>query len=402
MADATRPAKRQKTKTWNGGGGKGKVSEVDTLIVEGALPANGPKALYQCYAGGQSFPCIFERSFANTPDKAADKSKYRSNANGRGNISATGLHSGDVGVFVTCDKGKEKACLREMEDLLSEELGLDDETTADLPTAAAESAADDVGTPPTAESQNAGIEADIQRELAEMAGEGVVGGKRKRPAQNGNDSGSAGGTSKLGLVMLDIPCVSFVRFPAQSTHQPVDVVTKMCRDAKAHPERQRSRFIKRLTPLTKVRKVMSDGVEELCRDVLPAEFGAGDERLKYAVRVTVRNNNQIEKDQVIKTVAGAVRELGLSEGEDGESRHRVDLKGYDKLILVEIYRNVVGMSVVGAEWESLKRFNLSEIYGEGRAAVDKAPSVSRPPSQKPVAGEPEGTLASSEDAPAAG
>jgi hypothetical protein len=35
-------------------------------------------------------------------------------------FSASGLHSDDVGIFVTSDKGQEKRCLQELSDLLSE------------------------------------------------------------------------------------------------------------------------------------------------------------------------------------------------------------------------------------------------------------------------------------------
>ena len=42
--------------------------------------------------------------------------------------------------------------------------------------------------------------------------------------------------------------------------------------------------------------------------------------------------------------------------------HSVDLKNYDALILVEIYRNVLGMSVIGGDFDKLKRFNLAEIW----------------------------------------
>jgi tRNA acetyltransferase TAN1 len=301
-------------------------------------------------------------------NKANSKAKYR--AQGHGSISASGLQSGDVGIFVTCDKGKEKACLREMEDLLGEEdWGFADDEAVQKGDDR-EGAVDGEGVEEAGKRQESGgIEDDIQKELAELAGEGVVGTKRKRVAQNGGMDSSK---RKVGLITLDIPCVTFVRFPSQSSRDPVDVAKKLCRDARGHPERQRSRFVKRLTPLSKVRKVMNGGVEQLCEDVLPKVFGR-ERGWKYAVRVTVRNNNQIEKDQVIKTVAGAVRELGLEEKGATESRHRVDLKGYDKLVLVEIYRNIVGMAVVGAEWEGLRRFNLSELYAEGRtAAVDKS------------------------------
>lgn len=273
-----------------------------------------------------------------------------------------------------------------MEDLLSDELNLaDDGAGTETSPSATEKLESDTGVTQDT-SKNGGIEDDIEKELADLAGEDVVGSKRKRSDQTGpgNADVSPHNNRKIGLVTLDIPCVSFVRFPTQTRCDPADVAAKMCRDARAYPERQRSRFIKRLTPLSKVRKVMNDGVEGLCRDVLPAAFG-GDQGWKYAVRVTVRNNNQIEKDQVIKTVAGAVRELGVIEGGGGESKHSVSLKGYDKLVLVEIYRNVVGMSVVGAEWESLRRFNLSEIYGESRLVADRPTRTERVESEESLA-----------------
>lgn len=72
----------------------------------------------------------------------------------------------------------------------------------------------------------------------------------------------------------------------------------------------------------------------------------------------------MKRDEVIQQVARAVGE-GYS----------VNLKSPDVVILVDIYRNVLGVSVVDGEYERLKRYNLAEIYeptprqvGEGAAA----------------------------------
>ena len=320
--------------------------------------------------------------------KGENKTKYRSQAAGTsgGVTSASGLQSGDVGIFVTCDKGKEKACLREMEDLVSEVLGLgDDYEPNDLSKQQAgtndevqsEQKQENQSTeiPSTEATGNGSIEDEIQRELAEMADDGIVESKkRKRPDGDAGDQDYAASTTskrtRLGLIMLDIPCVSFVRFPPGTQDEPIDIVMKLCKDAKDHPGRQRSRFVKRLTPLSKVRKVMSGGIEELCRDILPAVFGGEDgPAYKYAVKLTVRNNNQVSKEEIIKTVATEVAKLGMPTS-DAESRHKVDLKGFDKLVMVDIYRNIVGMAVVGDEWEALRRFNLAEIYADGRKEND--------------------------------
>jgi hypothetical protein len=320
------------------------------------------------------------------------------------------LVSGDVGVFVTCDKGKEKASLREAEDLLAEQLGLhDDAAGGDGEFAAAgqepsgnpQQARDTDGlssasagvttTGKSSGGSSGGIEDDIQRELAELAaGNIVMGTKKRKHDQSPCDTAAAAadGTQRrrLALITLDIPCVSFIRFPTGLTRDPVDVVTKICLDAQDNPRRQRSRLVKRLTPLVKVRKVMSGGLEELCEEVLPAVFGpgrgpdhgagegeAGSSGWRFAIRVTVRNNGAVKRDEVIKTVATKVSQLGR-EGEE-ESRHKVDLKGYQRLVLVEVYRNVVGMSVVDERYEDLRRFNLAEIYADGRRDLEEKEAV---------------------------
>ena len=48
---------------------------------------------------------------------------------------------------------------------------------------------------------------------------------------------------------------------------------------------------------------------------------------KFAIRPTIRNNKELTRDGVIKSVAAAVG-----------PGHKVDLHGYDLLILVEIYK----------------------------------------------------------------
>ncbi len=59
----------------------------------------------------------------------------------------------------------------------------------------------------------------------------------------------------------------------------------------------------------------------------------------------------MKRDDVIKEVAKMVG-----------PQHSVNLKKYDCLILVDIFRNVLGMSVVDSDYDQLKRFNLSEIW----------------------------------------
>ena len=83
----------------------------------------------------------------------------------------------------------------------------------------------------------------------------------------------------------------------------------------------------------------------------------------------------MKRDDLIKRVADLVGKP-----------HTVDLKRYDRLILVDVYRvstgaiqlvaviqasrrnltcvvqNIMGMSIVGSDYEDLKRYNIAEIY----------------------------------------
>ncbi|KIW89374.1 uncharacterized protein Z519_10228 [Cladophialophora bantiana CBS 173.52] len=288
-----------------------------------------------------------------TPRKGnASKSKYRSAA-----ISASGIHSGDVGIFVTSDKGQERRCLQELSDLLEEVF--DDDPGSRPPEAAldVQRNKDDEGD----------IEADIHAELNSMRSE--------RGPQNGQ-------SQKLSLITLDIPCVSFVRFPNNSRLDPVEIVRKLCLSASStEGAGPRSRYVRRLTPVTLIRKTLNDGLQSLCDQVLPKHFlidvnpeddkqssGSDGEYkhppYKFAIRPTIRNNNKIDRDRVIRLVADKVASLG-------QGKHSVDLKGYDKLVLVDVYRNVVGMSVVGSEYETLKKFNLAEIHASHYGNGDK-------------------------------
>ncbi|RVX75195.1 hypothetical protein B0A52_00547 [Exophiala mesophila] len=270
-------------------------------------------------------------------------------------FSASGIHSNDVGIMVTSDKGKERQCAQDLIDLLNEHIDVaEGETNISADKNQTQDSEDPFD-----------IEADIHAELQSLAAQ---------PSKTSNATPS----QKLTVVSLDIPCVTFVRFPtAKSTDHkldPVEIVRTLCTSAAdVNFKGPRSRYIKRLTPITLVRKTLNDGLESLCEEVLPEHFRIGGDgsdtqepeqtstpqsttkSYKFAIRPSIRNNNKLDRDQVIQTVA---QKIGLL----GKNMHTVDLKHYDKLVLVDIYRNIVGMSVVGPEFETLKRFNLAELH----------------------------------------
>lgn len=100
----------------------------------------------------------------------------------------------------------------------------------------------------------------------------------------------------------------------------------------------------------------------------------------------MRGNSKFNRDLIIKTVADVVG-----------PEHPVDLKDYDVVILVDVvqvsyhfvqdkhlsdwanhYQNVIGMSVVGSDYDKLKRFNLAEIYDPAPKPQPSNPTESKP------------------------
>ncbi|KAJ5918800.1 hypothetical protein N7454_009944 [Penicillium verhagenii] len=243
--------------------------------------------------------------------------------------SRTDIDAGDVGIFVTCDMGREKKCVAEITDILTQAIEKDAAPVNDE-----ESDSDDED-----------IEAQIRREL-----EGLQPSQKKtRPVQ---------------AMQLDIPCVVFARFNDKSV-DPVKIVHDLCLDAHANPDIKKSRYIKRLTPVTMVKKTLSVDLEEFAKEVLKPHFHSGGPPKTYAIRPSSRGNNKLNRDIIIKTVADVVG-----------PEHPVNLKQYDHMILVDVVQNVIGMSVVGSDYDQLKRFNVAEIYdpspkGEDTPAKDK-------------------------------
>ncbi|EEA27451.1 THUMP domain protein [Talaromyces marneffei ATCC 18224] len=150
-------------------------------------------------------------------------------------------------------------------------------------------------------------------------------------------------------VTSNMPCI--VLYRVDKSIDPVKLVHDICEDARTNPDQRKSRWIKRMTPLTQIRKVLSVDLAAFAKEVLQPYFHADGVPKKYAIRPAVRNNNTLSRDVVIQTVAAAVG-----------PGYKVDLKNPDYTIVVEIVQNVIGMSVVGSDYDALKRFNLMEIY----------------------------------------
>ncbi|ORY06040.1 THUMP domain-containing protein [Clohesyomyces aquaticus] len=248
-----------------------------------------------------------------------------------------GIQPGDVGIWATCAMNKEAKSVADLRDLFQEYASRLYDVSQPGEAADDEDADEDKG----------GIEAEIKREL-----EGIR-----------NPNAKPLFTS----VKLNTQCLIF--FKTRQPVEPISFVHSLCNDAANGVAQTRCRFVKRLTPITAMEKATERGLDDVAQKVLAPHFHSPEQvGRKFAIRTSIRNNKQFTRDMVIKRVAAAVG-----------PGHKVDLKCYDLLILVEIYQNILGMSVVGSDFDKLKRYNLAELADppedtEQNAAKSKSPA----------------------------
>ncbi|KAM3421954.1 Uncharacterized protein BST61_g2331 [Cercospora zeina] len=232
------------------------------------------------------------------------------------------LQAGDMGLFITCHKGKEGKATGEMRDLLEEY------AEQLYPDALANGKDEDDG-------EDAGLEIDdIEKEI-----DAEVQEIRKPKAAR-----------LFTPVQLHTQCIVF--FKTVAPVEPVSLVKTICEDAMNDSSRKRTRFTQRLTPMTFMGRASAEGLEQVALKVLGPHFHQEPFKARtFAIRPTIRNHNILTRDSVIKQVASLV----------GEG-HKVDLKDYELLIIVEVYQHICGVSVVDNDFERLKRFNISELF----------------------------------------
>ncbi|RYC57189.1 hypothetical protein CHU98_g9020 [Xylaria longipes] len=267
-------------------------------------------------------------------------------------IKGRTLEVGDMGFWVTCQRQKEMRAADEIlsicEDYGQKLFGINSDATDE-------------------DQEQEDIEAAIEKELAAM----------KKPSSKPKDG-------PFDLLRMNVDCVLFMR-----TRAPVDplvLVREICKDAAASKDRSmwRSRFINKLTPITLTGKATEKGLEDVAEKVLAEHFqlaegetetgDSEDSACSYAIRPTLRAHTTLRRSGVIDKVAKMI-----------SKRHKVDLKNPDKVIIIEIFQTFLGMSVVGEDWEAMKRYNIHELY----SAASKSAANSEE-SEKQAEGEEEG------------
>ncbi|CDO51616.1 similar to Saccharomyces cerevisiae YGL232W TAN1 Putative tRNA acetyltransferase [Geotrichum candidum] len=253
-------------------------------------------------------------------------------------LSGANVEPGWSGIYVTCVRGKEAACKNEIvrifDDYAHEFYGPELQRYLEDLKAEEENA-------PAAEEKQVFIEDLVAQEIAEL-----------KDANQAYKTREEKKKEFFSGYEIGCECVIFIR--TRKPIDPVDLVLRICRDTQKTGTK-RSRYAQRLTPVSLTGVATAEGFRKLAETVLNPIFHSGSPdqpAYKFAIRPTLRNHSILGRDEIIKTLAEIVCRS------DG---HSVDLKQYDKMIIVECYKSSIGMSVVD-EFDSLERLNIQQIF----------------------------------------
>ncbi|PSR85480.1 hypothetical protein BD289DRAFT_259692 [Coniella lustricola] len=270
-----------------------------------------------------------------------------------------------MGIWVTCPLHMKGKAAREMELLFDEYAEkLYGIKTEDGP---ADGSDDDEGD----------IEAAIQKEI------GALKDKNK---------GSSNDNGVFNEVRINQECLLFMR--CKPPVEPVEFSRRICQDAATGSHSARARYLNRLTPVSVIAKASETGLEEATRKALAGHLKLQPKDVKadaastekdgetedaeealgpftFAIRPSIRNHNTLQRDDVITRIASLI-----------DPQHKVNLGSPDKVILVEVYQTICGMSVVPGDWDTLKKYNLTELYKQANSGKTEPESDSSKPANK--------------------
>lgn len=247
------------------------------------------------------------------------------------------------GIYATCARNKERLAAQELSALLEEKV---DEFYGEEIQKLKKEEPTNEGVSEVKEDcdgqRTLSVEEEVEKELLQIKSKSSDNAKKNRPF--------------LQPIQLQTECLIFIK-----TRKPIipeEFVAKIVHEL-ADPKdmSKRTRYVQRLTPVTDSCHASMEELDKLCQRVLERHFHAdGIEPLKFAIEINKRNFNTLDKMDMIRHVAGFI-------GKNGSLKHTVDLKNYDKLVIMQCFKNNIGMCVVDEEYQTqYRKYNIQEIY----------------------------------------
>lgn len=205
-----------------------------------------------------------------------------------------GLSYGQGGVFITCRMGKERQCLAEVMNIF-------------------QLLSDEIWPTETKDESGLDIEESIGRELERL----------RLPPKD----------QRFQNIQTNTPCLVYVQCALPL--DPVKLVLSYLRQV-AESQTCQTRFVERFAPISCSCFASFEDLRRLTESYLPNAFRElAPEPLKYKVEIKLRNHNLIDRMEAIELVVKYV-----------PSQHSIDLEHPDVVVLVEIFKNLCGLSLL--------------------------------------------------------
>ncbi|WRT68515.1 uncharacterized protein IL334_005491 [Kwoniella shivajii] len=167
-------------------------------------------------------------------------------------------------------------------------------------------------------------------------------------------------SKRFQLCSHDMICVIYINvLPPLSPHRLVRHILEQAESS----ARSHLKWCKRIIPIIGTSGATIKQLSEMTATVVKDQFHTEDDRaLKFAIDTNTRQSDRLDRMDMIHTVAGEITKL--------DKGHSVDLKNPDKTVLLELYKNTIGLTVV-EDYERFKKYN------PGAVASSAAQSQSR-------------------------
>ena len=175
------------------------------------------------------------------------------------------------------------------------------------------------------------------------------------------------------------------------------MVHKLCLEAQAHPEKKRGRYIQRMTPMVMMKKTLSVDLEAFAKEILEPHFHSGGPPKKVSRASMLLNPHMEQQGERANLLITVCHSPFYSPQHEVRPKHCYQdnckrcwwwpLCGSQELwcayldhrhsskppcicrFLFQLWtsclmssQNIMGMSVVGGDYDQLKRYNLAELY----------------------------------------
>lgn len=127
---------------------------------------------------------------------------------------------------------------------------------------------------------------------------------------------------------------------------PVELALKIVSDI-SETKNQQTKFLIRLVPVEITCKAYIQDIENTFKTLAEKYFK--HEAKTFSIAYNYRNNNNLQRDEVIKTIATVITQV--------RSDNKVDLKSPELVVIVEVIKGIVLLSVI-PDYFKYKKFNL--------------------------------------------